>query len=77
MGNYCSVSLRLFLTNNYLNIQNCDIEVASDKTHPYAVNDVAYNSLIELCVDICKRNNIKQLLWKGDKSLIGQKCDNS
>ena len=48
------------------------IEVASDTTHPYAVNDKAYNSLITLLVDICKRNNIKKLLWQGDKSLIGQ-----
>lgn len=48
------------------------IEVASDKTHPYAVRDVAYKSLINLLVDICQRNGIKQLLWKADKSLIGQ-----
>lgn len=48
------------------------IEVASDTTHPYAVNSKAYASLIKLCADICKRNGIKKLLWKGDKSLIGQ-----
>ena len=48
------------------------IEVASDTTHPYAVNEKAYASLINLLIDICKRNNIKQLLWKGDKALIGQ-----
>ena len=48
------------------------IEVASDTTHPYAVTDKAYNALIELVADICKRNGIKKLLWKGDKSLIGQ-----
>lgn len=48
------------------------IEVASDKTHPYAITDAAYKALIELLVDICKRNSIKQLLWKGDKSLLGQ-----
>ena len=48
------------------------IEVASDTTHPYAVNDKAYASLIKLLVDICLRNNIKQLLWKADKNLIGQ-----
>jgi flagellum-specific peptidoglycan hydrolase FlgJ len=48
------------------------IECASDKTQPYAINDKVYKSLIELCVDICKRNNIKQLQWKDDKSLIGQ-----
>ena len=48
------------------------IECASDTTHPYAINDKVYKSLIELCIDICKRNNIKELKWKGDKSLIGQ-----
>lgn len=48
------------------------IEVASDTTHPYAVTDAAYKALIELVADICKRNKIKELKWKGDKSLIGQ-----
>lgn len=48
------------------------IEVASDTTHPYAVTDKALNALIELIADICKRNKIKELKWKADKSLIGQ-----
>jgi hypothetical protein len=48
------------------------IEVASDTTHPYKVTDAAYKALIELLVDICKRNEIKELKWKADKSLIGQ-----
>lgn len=48
------------------------IEVASDTSHPYAVTDEAYNALIKLVADICKRNGIKKLLWKADKSLIGQ-----
>ena len=43
------------------------IECASDKTHPYAFNDKVYQSLINLCVDICKRNGKKKLLWLGDK----------
>lgn len=47
------------------------IEVASDTTHPYAVKDVVYQSLIKLVADICKRNNIKKLLWSGDKTLVG------
>lgn len=47
------------------------IEVASDMTHPFTVNDTAYAALIDLLVDICKRNGIKELKWKGDKSLIG------
>lgn len=48
------------------------IECASDKSEPYAVNDKVYAALIDLCTDICKRNNIKELKWKADKSLIGQ-----
>lgn len=48
------------------------IEVASDTTHPYAVTDKAYAALVDLVTDICKRNGIKQLLWKGDKNLVGQ-----
>jgi hypothetical protein len=48
------------------------IEVASDTKHPYAITDKAYNALINLLVDICKRNNIKELKWEADKSLIGK-----
>lgn len=48
------------------------IEVASDNTPPYAITEAAYNSLIKLLVDVCQRNNIEQLRWKGDKTLIGQ-----
>lgn len=48
------------------------IECASDTTHPYAINDRVYKSLIDLCTDICQRNGIKELRWKADKSLIGQ-----
>ncbi len=49
------------------------IEVASDTTHPYAVTDAAYEGLIRLLVDICKRNpGIKRLKWLGEKSLVGE-----
>ena len=48
------------------------IEVASDTYDPFRVNDAAYESLIKLCADICKRNGIKELKWKADPSLIGQ-----
>lgn len=48
------------------------IEVASDRTDPYAITDGAMTNLINLLVDICKRNNIKELKWKADPSLIGQ-----
>lgn len=48
------------------------IECASDTEEPYAINDKVYKALIDLCADICKRNGIKELKWKADKSLIGQ-----
>ena len=43
------------------------IECASDTTDPYAVNDKVYESLIQLCTDICKRNGIKKLVWSTNK----------
>lgn len=43
------------------------IECASDKTAPYAMNNKVYESLINLCVDICKRNGKSKLLWLGDR----------
>lgn len=48
------------------------IEIASDKIHPYAITNAAMDGLIELCVDVCKRNEIPKLLWKADKTLIGK-----
>lgn len=48
------------------------IEMACDAYAPYAVTTAAYNALIALVADICMRNGIKKLLWKGDKNLIGQ-----
>jgi len=56
-------------SNDY---QAVTIEVASDATHPYAITEKAMAALIELCADICRRNGIKQLLWKGDKTLVGR-----
>ena len=44
------------------------IEVASDKYHPYRVKDDVYNNLINLLIDICKRNNKKRLVWINDKT---------
>lgn len=49
------------------------IEVASDTAHPYVVTSAALEGLIELLVDICRRNpKIGRLKWQGDKSLVGQ-----
>ena len=43
------------------------IECASDLKEPYAMNSKVYTSLVNLCVDICKRNGKSKLLWLGDK----------
>ena len=44
------------------------IEVASDTTHPYAVNAKAYAALLDLVTDICRRNGIKKLVWSTSKN---------
>lgn len=73
IGMYVEEKDRSWCSSNAANDHRAiTIEVASDTTEPYAVNDKAYTALINLLVDICKRNNIKELKWKADKSLIGQ-----
>ena len=73
IGMYCEEKDRSWCTSSSAHDNRAiTLEVASDTTHPYAVRDKALAGLIELCADICKRNGIKKLLWKGDKSLIGQ-----
>jgi len=44
------------------------IECASDMSEPYTMNSAVYNKLVDLCIDICKRNGIKKLLWFADKN---------
>lgn len=44
------------------------IECASDLKSPYAMNKKVYNKLIDLCVDICKRNGKKKLIWIANKN---------
>ena len=73
IGLYVDEADRSWCSSNAANDNRAiTIEVASDKKHPYAVNDKAYAALLDLVEDICRRNGIKALLWKGDKSLIGQ-----
>lgn len=73
IGMYVEEKDRSWCSSNRANDHRAiTIEVASDTTHPYAVTDAAYKALIDLLVDICKRNGIEKLLWKNDKSLIGQ-----
>lgn len=49
--------------------QAITIEVANDGGAPdWHVSDIALAKLIDLCVDICQRNNIKKLNFTGDKT---------
>ena len=59
---------RSWCTSNNANDQRAiTIECASDTTEPYAFRDVVYQTLIKLCIDICKRNGKNKLIWFGDK----------
>lgn len=73
IGMYVEEKDRSWCTSNAANDHRAiTIEVASDSKAPYKVTDAAYNGLIRLLVDICKRNNIKKLLWQGNPALIGK-----
>lgn len=68
VGMYVEEKNRSWCTSSNANDQRAvTIECASDTTHPYAMRDVVYATLIELCVDICKRNGKTKLLWLVDK----------
>lgn len=73
VGLYVEEKDRSWCSSNKANDHRAiTIEVACEPVAPYKVTDAAMAALIELVADICRRNDIKQLLWKGDKSLIGQ-----
>lgn len=44
------------------------IEVASDSTAPYTITDAAYDSLVDLMADICRRNGKNKLTWINNKA---------
>lgn len=68
IGMYVEENNRSWCSSSNENDQRAvTIECASDASHPYAFKDIVYNKLIELCVDICKRNGKTKLLWLGDK----------
>lgn len=69
VGMYVEEKNRSWCSSSSANDQRAvTIECASDAGAPYAFKDVVYNKLIELCVDICKRNGKTKLLWFGDKT---------
>ena len=68
IGMYVEEKNRSWCSSSNENDQRAiTIECASDTTEPYAMNSKVYDALIKLCVDICKRNSKKKLIWLGDK----------
>ena len=66
---YVDEANRSWCTSSNANDQRAvTIEVASDATHPYAVNSKAYAALLDLVTDICTRNGIKKLVWSANKT---------
>lgn len=74
IGLYVPESYRSWCSSNRANDDRAvTIEVANDGGGPlWHVSDKAYNALIDLLVDVCKRNDIPELRWHNDPYLIGQ-----
>ena len=69
VGMYVEEKNRSWCSSSNANDQRAiTIECASDTTHPYAMNDNVYATLITLCTDICRRNGKKKLLWFAEKN---------
>lgn len=70
VGLYVEEANRAWTSGNAANDHRAvTIEVANDGGAPnWHVSDKALEATITLCVDICRRNNIKKLNYTGDKS---------
>lgn len=69
VGLYVEEKNRSWCTSSNANDQRAiTIECASDTREPYTMNSKVYAALVKLCVDICKRNGKKKLLWFGNKT---------
>lgn len=68
VGMYCPENRRSWCSSSSWNDQKAiTIEVANIRADGY-VTDAAWNTLVNLCVDICKRNGIPRLTWTGDRN---------
>lgn len=70
VGLYVEESCRAWTSNSLANDdQAVTIEVANDEVGgQWHVSDAAYAALIELCVDVCRRNGIPELRFTGDET---------
>lgn len=69
IGQYVLEENRAWCCSHKVDHEVVTIEVSSIQSYqePYECTEAAFESLIDLCVDICQRNGIKKLIWKEGK----------
>ena len=69
IGQYVLEENRAWCCSHKVDHEVVTIEVSSIQAYkePYECTAAAFESLIDLCVDICQRNGIKELIWKEGK----------
>lgn len=78
IGLFCPESDRSWCTSSSaVDNRAITIEVSNNvNCEPWSVSDKVWDSVIKLCVDICKRNGIKKLEYKGNLSgTLLRHCD--
>jgi len=70
IGLYCSEEDRCWCSSSaWVDHRGIAIEVSNSKLgEPWPISKKAWDSMINLCADICKRNNIPKLVYTGDKT---------
>lgn len=67
-GRYVEERNRSWCSSSSPNDQRAiTIGCAFDTAEPYAFRDVVYQTLIRLCIDICRWNGKNKLIWFGNK----------
>lgn len=69
IGQYVLEENRAWCCSHKVDHEVVTIEVSSIQSYeePYECTAAAFESLIDLCADICQRNGIKKLIWKEGK----------
>lgn len=74
IGLYVEEKNRSWCSSSNANDQRAvTIECASDTAEPYAFRDVVYQRLVELCTDICRRNNRDEIYRFSEELLVMEK----
>lgn len=70
IGLYCDEEDRCWCSSSaWADNRGIAIEVSNSKLgEPWPISKKAWDSMINLCADICKRNNIPKLVYTGDKN---------